>query len=134
MSAIIHHSYLDFFSIAVEAYESKHIDIYNKLMMTLISNYKRLIDDIELSSASFDKENSLSFSQIELEAFYEEMYDAVDVIKLYKVKFKSLDSKEVFSKELYTILDKLHLVIIENIDRVSVLEVKEIQKIQRREV
>jgi hypothetical protein len=34
-------AYLDFFDIAVEAYNTKKTDIYRKIMTTLISSYKK---------------------------------------------------------------------------------------------
>lgn len=128
MSVIINHSYLDFFTIAVDAYNSDSKNIYRKLMMTIISTYKSLINEIELSSSTLDHINNLTFTEIELEKFYEEIYDAIDVIKLYKSKLKELESKDILFDELYDVVNSLHQVTIEYLDRVSTLEAKEIQK------
>ena len=50
MTAIMNNSsdYLDFFDIAVEAYNTKKTDIYRKIMTTLISSYKKLLHEIEI--------------------------------------------------------------------------------------
>ncbi len=128
MSAIINHSYLDFFTIAVDAYNSDSKNIYRKPMMTIISTYKVLINDIEISSSALDNIDKLEFTEVELENFYEEIYDSIDIVKLYKSKLKVLNDKDILFTELYDVVNELHLVIVEYLDRVSTLEAKEIQK------
>ena len=128
MSAIINHSYLDFFAIAVDAYNTDSKNIYRKLMMTIISTYKVLINDIEISSSALDNIDKLEFTEVELENFYEEIYDSIDIVKLYKSKLKVLNDKDILFTELYDVVNELHLVIVEYLDRVSTLEAKEIQK------
>ncbi len=128
MSAIINHSYLDFFTIAVDAYNSDSKNIYRKLMMTIISTYKVLINDIEISSSALDNIDKLEFTEVELENFYEEIYDSIDIVKLYKSKLKVLNDKDILFTELYDVVNELHLVIVEYLDRVSTLEAKAIQQ------
>ena len=128
MSAIINHSYLDFFTIAVDAYNTDSKNIYRKLMMTIISTYKVLINDIEISSSALDNIDKLEFTEVELENFYEEIYDSIDIVKLYKSKLKVLNDKDILFTELYDVVNELHLVIVEYLDRVSTLEAKAIQQ------
>jgi len=128
MSAIISHSYLDFFAIAVDAYKSHDKSIYRKLMTTLIGTYKALTNEIELSSSHFDKNETLHYSQSELEDFYDNMYDSIDIVKLYKQQLQELKSQEELFGDLYEVIDKLHLVMVEHLDRISTLEAKNIQQ------
>jgi len=128
MSAIINHSYLDFFTIAIDAYNSQNQNIYRKLMTTIISTYKALINEIELSSSYLDKSEKLNYSEHELEAFYDNMYDSIDIIKLYKKQLQELKNQDGLFSDLYEVIDKLHLVIIEHLDRISTLEAKTIQQ------
>jgi len=128
MSAIINHSYLDFFTIAIDAYNSQNQNIYRKLMTTIISTYKALINEIELSSSYLDKSEKLNYSESELEAFYDNMYDSIDIIKLYKKQLQELKNQDGLFSDLYEVIDRLHLVIIEHLDRISTLEAKTIQQ------
>jgi len=52
MPAIINHSYLDFFTIDVDAYNSKNQNIYRKLMTTTISTYKALTNEFNSFQSS----------------------------------------------------------------------------------
>ena len=58
MTAIMNNTsaYLDFFDIAVDAYGSKKIDIYRKIMTTLIASYKSLLQEIEIEKLTIDEE------------------------------------------------------------------------------
>jgi len=128
MSAIINHSYLDFFNIAVDAYKSQNQNIYRKLMTTIISTYKSLINEFELSNSHLDKIEKLHYSDSELESFYDNMYDSIDIIKLYKKQLQKLKNQDGLFDDLYETIDKLHLVMVEHLDRISTLEVKSIQE------
>lgn len=127
MSAIINHSYLDFFTIAVDAYKSQNQTIYRKLMTTIISTYKALTNEIELSSSYLDTSEKLNYSDSELEDFYENIYDSIDIIKLYKKQLQELKNQEALFNDLYEVVDNLHLIIMEYLDRISTLEVKTMQ-------
>ncbi|MDQ7084066.1 MAG: hypothetical protein Q9M36_03665 [Sulfurovum sp.] len=128
MSSIINHSYLDFFTIAVDAYKSQNESIYRKLMTTIISTYKALTNEIELSSSYLDTSEKLHYSDSELEAFYDNVYDSIDIIKLYKKQLQELKNQEGLFDDLYEVVDKLHLVLVEHLDRISTLEAKTIQQ------
>ena len=128
MSAIINHSYLDFFNIAVDAYNSRNQNIYRQLMMTIISTYKSLTNELELSSFDLDKVEKLHYSESELESFYDKMYDSIDIIKLYKKQLQKLKKQDRLFDDLYEVVDRLHLVMVEYLDRVFTLEVKAIQQ------
>ena len=128
MSAIINHSYLDFFTIAVDAYNSQNQNIYRKLMTTIISTYKALTNEIELSSSYLDKSEKLNYSESELESFYDNMYDSIDIIKLYKKQLQELKSQDGLFNDLCEVIDRLHLVMVEHLDRISTLEAKSIQE------
>jgi len=67
-------------------------------------------------------------NEIELESFYDSMYDSIDIIKLYKKQLDELKKEDGLFEYLYDVVDKLHLAMVENVDRASVLEAKEIQK------
>ena len=128
MSAIINHSYFDFFTIAIDAYHNQNRQIYRKLMTTIISTYKALTNEIELSNSYIDKSEKLNYSDNELDNFYDTIYDSIDIIKLYKRRLQNLKNQDELFDDLYKIIDKLHLVIIEHLDRISTLEVKSIQE------
>ena len=128
MSAIINHSYMDFFNIAVDAYNSQNQNIYRQLMTTIISAYKSLTNELELSSFDLDKVEKLHYSESELESFYDKMYDSIDIIKLYKKQLQKLKKQDGLFDDLYEVVDRLHLVMVEYLDRVSTLEVKTIQQ------
>ncbi len=128
MSAIINHSYLDFFTIAVDAYKSHNETIYRKLMATIISTYKALTNEIELSNSYLDRSEKLHYSDSELEAFYDNMYDSIDIVKLYKKQLQELKNQDALFDDLYEVVDKLHLVMVEYLDGVSTLEAKTIQQ------
>jgi hypothetical protein len=127
MSVAIKHSYLDFFDIAIDAYNSKNQNIYRKLMTTIISTYKNLINEIKLSSSYLDNSKRLNYSESELENFYDNMYDSIDIIKLYKKQLQELKNRDGLFDDLYEVIDRLHLVMIEHLDRISILEAKSIQ-------
>ncbi len=101
MSAIINHSYLDFFTIAVDAYKSQNESIYRKLMTTIISTYKALTNEIELSSSYLDTSEKLHYSDSELEAFYDNIYDSIDIVKLYKKQLQEFKNQEGLFNDLY---------------------------------
>ncbi len=128
MSAIINHSYLDFFTIAVDAYKSQNKSIYRKLMTTIIGTYKALTNEIELSSSYIDASKKLHYSDNELEDFYENIYDSIDIIKLYKKQLQELKNQEALFDDLYEVVDKLHLFMVEHLHRISTLEAKTIQQ------
>ncbi len=128
MSAIINHSYLDFFTITVDAYKSQNKSIYRKLMTTIISTYKALTNEIELSSSYLDRSEKLHYSDSELEAFYDNMYDSIDIVKLYKKQLQELKNQDALFDDLFEVVDKLHLVMMEYLDGVSTLEAKTIQQ------
>ena len=52
MTAIMNNTsaYLDFFDIAVDAYKSNKVDIYRKIMTTLISSYRSLLQETEIEN------------------------------------------------------------------------------------
>ena len=128
MSAIINHSYFDFFTIAVDAYKSQNQNIYRKLMTTIISTYKTLTNEFEFSSSHLDKIEKLYYSESELESFYDNIYDSIDIIKLYKKQLQELKEQDGLFDDLYEVIDRLHLVMVEHLDRISTLEVKTIQQ------
>ena len=75
-----------------------------------------------------DESEKLNYSQNELENFYDNSYDSIDIIKLYKKQLTELQNKDVLFDDLYEVIDKLHLVTVEYLDRISVLEAKSIQE------
>lgn len=129
MTAIMNNSssLLDFFDIAVDAYESKKTDIYRKIMTTLISSYKRLLHDIEIENCELENVESLTITEEELELFYDNMYDMVDMIKLLKSHLLPLKDQNGLFADLYQVADKLHDALMLHIDLVSTQEVRELQ-------
>lgn len=119
--------YVKFFDIAVDAYNSKKTDIYRQLMTTLISAYKSLLYDIELTNADLTKQEALSIDEAELDMFYENIYEIVDMIKLLKAHLEPLKSRDGLFADLYDTAHKIHEKMVEHIDIVSTQEVKEMQ-------
>ena len=120
-------SYLDFFDIALDAYESKEIDIYRKLMTTLISSYKTLLYDIEIENNDLENAEHLTIQEEDLDLFYDMMYEMVDLVKLLKKHILPVKDKDGLFNDLYQIVEKLHEAIILHIDLISTQEVKAIQ-------
>lgn len=120
-------AYLDFFDIAIDAYESKKLDIYRKIMTTLIASYKTLLHDIQIENNALVNVEHLSINEEDLELFYDEMYDMVDLVKLLKNNLLAVKDKDGLFNDLYQIADKLHEAIVFHVDIVSTQEVKELQ-------
>ena len=121
-------SYLDFFDIAKEAFEGQKRDIYRKIMITLIEAYKKLLQNIEIQNITLEKEQNLTISEDNLDNFYDDMYDVLDLVKLLKTHLMPYREKDELFEDLYNIVDKLHEAIVLNLDLVSTQEVKLIQE------
>ncbi len=121
-------SYLDFFDIAKEAFEGQKRDIYRKIMITLMEAYKKLLQNIEIQNITLEKEQNLTISEDNLDNFYDDMYDALDLVKLLKTHLMPYREKDELFEDLYNIVDKLHEAVILNLDLVSTQEVKLIQE------
>lgn len=120
-------SYLDFFDIAIDAYESKKLDIYRKIMTTLIASYKTLLHDIEIENNALENEEQLAINEEDLDSFYDAMYELVDLVKLLNKHLEPLKDKEGLFDVLYQTVHKLHEAVMLHIDIVSTQEVKELQ-------
>jgi len=129
MTAIMNNtsSYLDFFDIALDAYENKKIDVYRKIMTTLIASYKTLLHDIEIKNNDLETVEHLTINEEDLDSFYDAMYTMVDLIKLLKKHLEPVKTKDGLFSDLHKTVDKLHEAIILNIDIISTQEVKELQ-------
>lgn len=119
-------SYLDFFDIAIDAYESQKRDIYRKIMTTLIASYTRLLHEIEIENNALEKSDTLTINEEELDLFYDKMYEMVDMIKLLKSHLVPFREKDGLFADLYQIADKLHDALMLHIDLVSTQEVKQL--------
>ncbi len=130
MTAVMNNAdtYIDFFDIAVEAYRDKKIDIYRKLMVTLIASYKKLLHEIEIANSELEKVDSLGVDEDKLELFYDNLYDALDLIKLLKSHILPLKDEDGLFIELYQVIDKLHDALVLHLDIISMQEVRAIQK------
>lgn len=120
-------SYLDFFDIALDAYENKKIDVYRKIMTTLIASYKTLLHDIEIENNDLESVEHLTINEEDLDTFYDAMYNMVDLIKLLKKYLEPVKNKDGLFSDLHQIAEKLHEAIMLHIDIISTQEVKEIQ-------
>ena len=129
MTAIMNNTsaYLDFFDIAIDAYESQKSDIYRKIMTTLIASYKTLLNDIEIQNSDLENVEHLSINEEELESFYDAMYDMVDLVKLLKKRLLPLQEKEGLFDDLYQTAHRVHEEMILHIDLISTQEIKRIQ-------
>lgn len=119
-------SYLDFFDIAIDAYESQKRDIYRKIMTTLIASYTRLLHELEIENSALETMDTLTIHEEELDLFYDKMYDMVDVIKLLKSHLLPFREKNGLFTDLHQVADKLHDALIHHIDLVSTQEVKQL--------
>ncbi|GEM_PF-881477 len=130
MTAIMNNtsSYLDFFDIALDAYENKKIDVYRKIMTTLIASYKTLLHNIEIENNDLETVEHLTINEEDLDFFYDTMYDMVDLIKLLKKHLSAVKNKDGLFNDLYHTVDKLHKAIMLHIDIISTQEVKELQR------
>ena len=119
--------YLDFFDIAIDAYKSKKLDIYRKIMTTLIASYKALLHDIEIENNALENVEHLTINEEDLDLFYDAMYDMVDLVKLLKKHLAPVKDKDGLFNDLHQTADKLHEAIMLHIDIISTQEVKELQ-------
>jgi len=120
-------SYIDFFDIALDAYENNKIDIYRKIMTTLIASYKTLLHNIEIENNDLENVEHLIINEEDLDPFYDAMYDTVDLVKLLKKHLKAVKDKDGLFNDLYQTVNRLHEAIILHIDIISTQEVKELQ-------
>lgn len=129
MTAIMNNtsSYLDFFDIALDAYENKKIDVYRKIMTTLIASYKTLLHDIEIENNDLERVEYLTINEEDLDSFYDAMYNLVDLIKLLKKYLEPVKNKDGLFSDLHQTAEKLHEAIMLHIDIISTQEVKELQ-------
>jgi len=129
MTAIMNNTsaYLDFFDIALDAYENEKIDVYRKIMTTLIASYKAFLHDVQIENNDLENIEQLTINEEDLDTFYEAMYNMVDLLKLLKKHLLPMKSKEGLFSDLYQTVDTLHEAIILHIDIISTQEVKELQ-------
>jgi len=120
-------SYIDFFDIALDAYKNKKIDIYRKIMTTLIASYKTLLHNIEIENNDLENVEHLTINEEDLDSFYDTMYETVDLIKLLKKHLEAVKDKDGLFNDLYQTVNRLHEAIILHIDIISTQEVKELQ-------
>ncbi len=124
--------YVDFLDIAKEAYATDKADIYRKIITTLIYALKKQLHKFEIENSELEKIEFLTIAGDDLDLFYDEMYEAVDQIKLLKVHLDDVKEKEGLFMDLYATADKLHDALIHNIDIVSTQEVRELQQTQAK--
>ena len=129
MTAIMNNTsaYLDFFDIAKDAFESDKIDIYRKIMTTLIASYTSLLHMLEIENSDLEKVEQLTINEEELDSFYDAMYAMVDLVKLLKKHLLPLKEKDGLFDDLYSTADKLHEALIHHIDIISTQEIKVLQ-------
>ena len=129
MTAIMNNTnaYLDFFDIAVDAYKSQKIDIYRKIMTTIIASYKSFLHEIEIENNDLENTNTLTINEEDLDLFYDAMYETVDLLKLLKKHLLPVRDDDGLFDDLYQVTHKLHAAIIHHIDIISTQEVLEIQ-------
>ena len=119
--------YLDFFDIAIDAYNIKKLDIYRKIMTTLIASYKVLLHEVEIENNALENVEHLTINEEDLDLFYDAMYDMVDLVKLLKKHLAPVKDKDGLFNDLHQTADKLHEAIMLHIDIISTQEVKELQ-------
>ena len=120
--------YVDFLDIAKEAYATDKADIYRKIITTLIYALKKQLHQYEIENSELEKIEFLIIAGDDLDLFYDEMYEAVDQIKLLKAHLDDVKEKEGLFMDLYATADKLHDALIHNLDIVSTKEVQELQR------
>ena len=119
--------YLDFFDIAIDAYNTKKLDIYRKIMTTLIASYKALLHEVEIENNALENVEHLTINEEDLDLFYDAMYDMVDLVKLLKKHLAPVKDKDGLFNDLHQTADKLHEAMMLHIDIISTQEVKELQ-------
>lgn len=124
--------YVDFLDIAKEAYATDKANIYRKIITTLIYALKKQLHKYEIENSELEKIEFLTIAGDDLDLFYDEMYEAVDQIKLLKAHLDDVKEKEGLFMDLYATADKLHDALIHNIDIVSTQEVRELQQTQAK--
>ncbi len=124
--------YVDFLDIAKEAYATDKAGIYRKIITTLIYALKKQLHKFEIENNELEKIEFLTIAEDDLDLFYDEMYEAVDQIKLLKAHLDDVKEKEGLFMDLYATADKLHDALIHNLDIISTQEVRELQQTQAK--
>ncbi len=124
--------YVDFLDIAKEAYATDKADIYRKIITTLIYALKKQLHQYEIENSELETIEFLTIAGDDLDLFYDEMYEAIDQIKLLKAHLDDVKEKEGLFMDLYATADKLHDALIHNLDIISTQEVRELQQTQAK--
>lgn len=114
--------YSDFISISVEALETAPRELFEKMMLMIISTLHQESLNHQRNALEIENMNLLPID--DLESYYDTILENIEEIKLLKKRLISLKNKDVFFKKLNDTLEELHQASIEEIDNMGQLEVR----------
>jgi hypothetical protein len=115
-------NYVDFFDVAVEAFDTAPKQLFTKMMRMIIGTLHQQASEIEKQALLVDEMNRIPVN--DLEEFYDMILDGIDDIKLLKVKLENIQKSDKLFLELLEELTRLHNSYILYMDRMGQLEVR----------
>lgn len=115
-------NYVDFFDVAVEAFNTAPKKLFVKMMRMIISTLHQQASEIEKQALLVDEMNKIPVD--DLEEFYDTILDGIDDMKLLKIKLENVENQDKLFLELLEELTRLHNSYMLYIDRMGQLEVR----------
>ena len=119
-------NYVDFFDVAVEAYNTAPKKLFEKMMRIIIGTLHQQATEIERQALFLDEMNTFPID--DLEEFYDTILDGIDDIKLLKIKLKNVKESDKLFFELLEELTRLNNSYSLYMDRMGQLEVRILTK------
>lgn len=125
MTAKMHNNfvnYSDFISISVEALETAPRELFEKMMLMIISTLHQESLNHQKNALEIENMNLLPID--DLESYYDTILENIEEIKLLKKRLISLKNRDILFRKLNDTLEELHQASIEEIDNMGQLEVR----------
>ena len=115
-------NYVDFFDVAVEAFDTAPKQLFIKMMRMIIGTLHQQASEIEKQALLVDEMNKIPVD--DLEEFYDTILDSLDDIKLLKIKLETVQDKDKLFLELVEELNSVNNAFTLYMDRMGQLEVR----------
>ena len=115
-------NYVDFFDVAVEAFDTAPKQLFIKMMRMIIGTLHQQASEIEKQALLVDEMNKIPVD--DLEELYDTILDSLDNIKLLKIKLETVQDKDKLFLELVEELNSVNNAFTLYMDRMGQLEVR----------
>jgi len=115
-------NYVDFFDVAVEAFDTAPKQLFIKMMRMIIGTLHQQASEIEKEALLVDEMNKIPVD--DLEEFYDTILDSLEDIKLLKIKLETMQNKDKLFLELLEELHSVNNAFTLYMDRMGQLEVR----------